>query len=158
MRRMDDSLTQDLKEDRAAALRAELGPFSRGAAARYFDGVRFSAEAEAQLRDLSDRGLVVHVMRTTAWVNFMYLVYALTKRGLPPIRAVVNLRPWFTRPWRRAAQRGDFDVRFTYARRNQGSALIFLKQTALLRPGGKYHKEDPFPALVSMARKSDRPV
>jgi len=70
-------------------------------------------------------------MRTTAWVNYLYLAWALVRRGLPPIRAVVNLRRWFTRPWRRAAQRGDLEVRLTYARRKGGSALVFLKKSAL---------------------------
>lgn len=139
-------------------LKQELGPVTRALAKRYFTGVRFPPEAEAELRALHQRGFVVHVMRTTAWVNFLYLTWALILRGMPAVRAVVNLRPWFTRPWRKTAQRGDFDVRFTYARRQGGSGLIFLKRSAIGTARGKALKDDPFPALVSMARKSDRPT
>ncbi|HLL53259.1 MAG TPA: glycerol-3-phosphate acyltransferase, partial [Myxococcaceae bacterium] len=140
------------------ALEDEFGPVLRAVATRYFEGVRFPPEAEAELRQLHQQGFVVHVMRTTAWVNYLYLTWALVKRGLPPVRAVVNLRRWLTRPWRNTAQRGDFDVRFTYARKQHGSGLVFLKRSAFNRPEGRYYGEDPFPALVAMARKSDRPV
>jgi glycerol-3-phosphate O-acyltransferase len=140
------------------SLHQEFGAFTRAVAGHYFQAVRFPAEAEAELRGLHDRGFVVHVMRTTAWINYLYLTWALVRRGLPPVRAVVNVRPWFARPWRNTAQRGDFDVRFTYARRHHGSGLIFLKRSAFGRAEGKYANEDPFPALVAMARKSDRPV
>jgi glycerol-3-phosphate O-acyltransferase len=107
-------------------LKEEFGPISRWLGARYFDGVHFPPEAEDELRALHAKGFVVHVMRSTAWINFLYLAWAMVRRALPPIRAVVNLRPWFTRPWTRTLQREDFDVRFTFARRQNGSGLIFL--------------------------------
>lgn len=144
--------------DVASRLEEELGPFTRRAAERYFQPVRFTQEAEARLRELQERGLVIHVMRTTAWINFMYLAWLLCRRGLSPLRAAVNLRPWFTRPFRQTAQRGAIDVRFTYARRQGGSGLIFLRRSALGIAEGKSSREDPFPALVAMARKSERPV
>jgi len=141
-----------------ALLKEEFGPISRWLGARYFDGVHFPPESEDELRTLHDKGFVVHVMRSTAWINFLYLAWAMVRRLLPPVRAVVNLRPWFTRPFRNTAQRGDFDVRFTYARRHGGSGLIFLKKTALMSASGKDIEENPFPALVAMARKGDRTV
>ncbi|KFE66631.1 1-acyl-sn-glycerol-3-phosphate acyltransferase [Hyalangium minutum] len=140
------------------SLKEEFGPISRWLGARYFDGVHFPPESEDELRALHAKGFVVHVMRSTAWINFLYIAWAMVRRALPPIRAVVNLRPWFTRPFRKTAQRGDFDVRFTYARRHGGSGLIFLKKTALMNPSGKDIEENPFPALVAMARKGDRNV
>jgi glycerol-3-phosphate O-acyltransferase len=120
--------------------------------------VHFPPEAEDELRSLHAKGFVVHVMRTTAWVNFLYLTWAMVRRTLPPVRAVVNLRPWFTRPWRQTKQTGDFAQRFEHARQSGGSGLVFLRRTALLSPSGKETREDPFPALVAMARQSDRPV
>lgn len=139
-------------------LREEFGPFLRLLAARYFEPVRFSEESAAELSRLHAEGFVVHVMRTTAWVNFLYLTWALIRRGLPPVRAVVNLRRWFTRPWRRTAQRGAPDVRFTYARRQGGSALVFLKRSAMGRARGRAAREDPFPELVALARRGERNV
>jgi glycerol-3-phosphate O-acyltransferase len=137
---------------------SEFGPVVGAIGRHYFDGVRFPPEAEAELRRLHEVGFVVHVMRSTSWVNYLYLTWALLRRGLPPVRAVVNLRRWFTRPWRRTAQRGEFEVRFTYARRHGGSGLVFLRRSALGRAEGLQSREDPFPALVALARKGDRPV
>jgi len=140
------------------ALHRDFGPIGRWLASRYFTHVRFSAEAEAELRTCSERGFVVHVQRTSSWVNFLYLAWALTVRSQPPLRAVVNLRRWLVRPFRRAAQNGTCAVRFAYAQRKSGSALVFLQSTALGRALGRPGRDDPFPALVALARKSERPV
>ena len=145
-------------DDSEAALRHEFGPTGRALGRRYCPHVRVTPAAEAELRRLSAEGFVVHVQRTAAWVSFLYLAWLLVSRALPPIRAVVNMRRWMGRPWRRVAQRGPLDVRFTFARRQGGSALVFLQQTAIGRAGGRSGREDPFPALVAIARKSDRPV
>lgn len=139
-------------------LRHELGPFGRALAGHYFEPVRFPASAIEQLKALSHQGFVVHVMRTTAWINYLYLSWAMVRHGLPPVRAVVNLRRWFTRPFTLAAMRGEFDVRFTYARRQGGSGLIFLRESAFNTARGRETREDPFPALVGMARASDKPL
>jgi len=144
--------------DHQVALNKEFGPISRVLGQRYFDGVRFPPEAEAELRALQAKGFVVHVMRTTAWVNFLYLTWAMVRRGLPLVRAVVNLRPWFTKPFRNTKQRGPFEERFAHALSTGGSGLIFLKKTALLSATGKDIEENPFPALVAMARREERTV
>ncbi|MBE2249641.1 MAG: 1-acyl-sn-glycerol-3-phosphate acyltransferase [Myxococcus sp.] len=157
MVRAVDALIEKPEIEVRPRLHHEFGPAGRWLARRYFEAVRFPQGAVDELKALHQKGLVVHVMRTTAWVNFLYLHWAMVRRGLPPVRAVVNLRPWFTRPFTLAAQRGDFDVRFTYARRQGGSGLIFLRESAFNSARGK-DGEDPFPALVEMARKSDTPV
>jgi glycerol-3-phosphate O-acyltransferase len=146
----------DAKVDQA--LRRDFGPIGRWLAHRYFTQVRFSPEAEAELKQCADRGFVVHVQRTSSWVNFLYLAWALTIRGLPPLRAVVNLRRWLVKPFRRAAQSGSCALRFAYAQRKGGSAMVFLQATALGRALGRPGRDDPFPALVGLARKSERPV
>lgn len=155
---METAVADKPKMDPARAISGEFGPLGRALASRYFEEVRFPPEAESELVQLSEQGFVVHVMRTTAWINYLYLSWALIKRGLPPIRAVVNLRRWFTRPWRKTAQRGNFEVRFNYARRQRGSALVFLKESAIGTARGKATREDPFPSLVAFTRKLDRPV
>ncbi|RKH55027.1 1-acyl-sn-glycerol-3-phosphate acyltransferase [Corallococcus llansteffanensis] len=153
---MDTALVQTVTQ--GEALKEEFGPMSRVLGARYFDGVLFPPEAENELRALSARGFVVHVMRTTAWINFLYLAWAMVRRAMPPIRAVVNLRPWFTKPWRQTAHAGAVEERFRYAGQQGGSGLVFLRRTALLHASGKETREDPFPALVRLARGSERPV
>src|SRR5215472_17524869 len=145
-------------DDGESALRQEFGPIGRTLGRRYCPHVRVTPATDAELRRLSAEGFVVHVQRTATWASFLYLAWFLVSRGLPRIRAVVNMRRWLGKPWRRVAQRGPLDVRFEYARRHGGSALVFLQQTALMRAGGRSGREDPFPALVAMARKSERPV
>jgi glycerol-3-phosphate O-acyltransferase len=140
------------------ALRHEFGPLGRALGRHYCPHVRVASEAEAELRRLSEKGLVVHVQRTAAWVSFLYLSWLMVSRALPPVRAVFNMRRWFVRPWRRVAQRGEAEVRLTFARRHAGSALVFLQQTALGRASGRSGREDPFPALVAMARRSERSI
>ncbi|PZR09918.1 MAG: glycerol-3-phosphate acyltransferase [Archangium gephyra] len=124
----------------------------------YFEAVRFPEADVESLRKLSERGFVVHVMRTTAWINYLYLDWALIRRGLNPIRAVVNLRRWFTRPFTRARMSGDHAERFEWAKNEGGSGLIFLRESGFNTARGVESREDPFPALIEMARKSDRPV
>ncbi|HET6983141.1 MAG TPA: 1-acyl-sn-glycerol-3-phosphate acyltransferase, partial [Myxococcaceae bacterium] len=145
-------------EDSEPALRDEFGPMGRALGRRYCPHVRVGPAADAELRRLGAEGFVVHVQRTAAWVSFLYLAWLLVSRGLAPVRAVFNMRRWFGRPWSRVAQRGPMDVRLEFARRKGGSALVFLQTTAIGRAGGRSGREDPFPALVAMARKSDRPV
>lgn len=139
-------------------LRHEFGPIGRALADHYFEPVRFPQSSIDQLKSLSHQGFVVHVMRTTAWINYLYLDWAMVRHGLPPVRAVVNLRRWFTRPFTLAAQRGEFDVRFTYARRQGGSGLVFLRESAFNTARGRETREDPFPALVELAKSSDKPL
>ncbi len=153
-----DALIAKPEGEIAPQLQHEFGPAGRWMARRYFEPVRFAQSAVDELSALHQKGFVVHIMRTTAWVNFLYLHWAMVRRGLPPVRAVANLRPWFTKPFTLAAQRGEFDVRFTYARKQGGSGLVFLRESAFNTARGKSTGEDPFPALVEMARKSEQPV
>jgi glycerol-3-phosphate O-acyltransferase len=139
-------------------LKHEFGSLGRNLAERYFEAVRVPQQGVDELRQLSEKGFVVHVMRTTAWVNYLFLHWALVRRGLPPVRAVVNLRRWFTRPFRNAKLSGDFTQRFEWARQQGGSGLIFLRESGFNTARGRESREDPFPALVDFARKSGEPV
>lgn len=139
-------------------LKEEFGPFGRELAQRYFEAVRFPQSALDELHQLSQQGFVVHVMRTTAWVNYLFLHWALIRRGLPPVRAVVNLRRWFTKPFTNAQMAGEHGQRFDWARSQGGSGLIFTRESGFNTARGRESREDPFPALVELARKSDRPI
>jgi len=139
-------------------LKREFGPMGRALATRYFEQVRFSQGGLAELEALHQKGFVVHIMRTTAWVNFLFLHWAMVRRGLPPIRAAVNLRGWFTRPFTLTSLQGSFGERFSNARRDGGSGLIFLRESAFNSARGRDASQDPFPALVELARTSDKPI
>ncbi|MDP1824979.1 MAG: 1-acyl-sn-glycerol-3-phosphate acyltransferase [Archangium sp.] len=139
-------------------LKEEFGPAGRAIAQRYFEAIRFPQHGVDELRDLSQRGFVVHVMRTSAWVNYLFLHWALIRRGLPPVRAVVNLRRWFTKPFTNAQMAGEHGSRFDWARGQGGSGLIFMRESGFNTARGREGREDPFPALVELARKSDKPI
>ncbi len=139
-------------------LRQEFGPVGRALAERFFEPVRFPQAGVEELRRLSGQGFVVHVMRSTAWVNYLYLHWALVRRELPPVRAVVNLRRWLTRPFTLARLSGDHAERFEYAKNQGGSGLIFLRESGFNTARGVESREDPFPALVQLARTCDCPV
>ncbi|MBL8914770.1 MAG: 1-acyl-sn-glycerol-3-phosphate acyltransferase [Archangium sp.] len=139
-------------------MKQEFGYFGRILAERYFEPVRFPQGGADQLKELSDKGFVVHVMRTTAWINYLYLDWALVRRQLPPIRSVVNVRRWFTRPFTRAKLAGDHTERFEWSRKEGGSGLIFLRESGFNTARGVESKEDPFPALIELARKSEKPI
>lgn len=144
--------------DVSQQLRREFGPFGRSLAQRYFEPVRFPQSCADQLAALSQKGFVVHVMRTTAWVNFLYLHWALVKRSLPPIRAVVNLRPWLVRPFTLVDRDSEFEARFAKARDAGASGLVFMRESAFNTARGKETRHDPFPALMKLAMSSNKPV
>lgn len=139
-------------------LKEEFGPIGRELGERYFEAIRFPQLAVDELAALSERGFVVHVMRTTAWVNYLFLHWALIRRGLPPIRAVVNLRRWFTKPFVKAQMEGEHVSRFEWARSQGGSGLIFMRESGFNTARGRESREDPFPALIELARKSEKPI
>lgn len=148
--------TLSMRPDNDSAIKREFGPMGRSLARRYFEDVRFTQSAQQELKDLTSRGFVVHVMRTDAWINFLYLTWALIRRGLPPIRAVVGLRRWFTRPFVLNKLSGDFGARFAFAQHERGSALVFLRKSAFNSARGAERAHDPFPTLVEMARASEQ--
>lgn len=152
----EEALT--LRPTSDSAFKREFGPMGRWLARRYFEDVRFAPSAVKELESLTSRGFVVHVMRTDAWINFLYLTWALLRRKLPAIRAVANLRRWFTRPFTLNKLSGDFTERFDYAKKENGSALIFLRKSAFNSARGVEAADDPFPTLVEMARTSEKSI
>ena len=141
-----------------AQLKKEFGPLSRKLASRFFGRVRFSATALADLERLYQTGYVVHVMRTTAWVNYFYLSWAMVVHSMPPVRAVANLRRWFTRPFSRCYLSGPFEERFHKAFLHGGCGLVFLRETVFGKAEGTIVREDPFPALVELTKRLDKPI
>ena len=141
-----------------AQLKKEFGPLSWRWASRFFKHVRFSATALADLQRLHQTGYVVHVMRTTAWVNYLYLSWAMLSHSMPPVRAVAHLRRWFTRPFSRCYLSGPFEERFQKAFLGGGSGMVFLRETVFGKAEGTRVREDPFPALVELSKQLDKPI
>ena len=143
--------------ERSSAVAREFGLGLRWFARTYFDSIRTGDEVERTLAQVHAQGRVVHVMRSTGRIRFAYLAYLLAKLGLPPLRAAVGLTRFFgLRPWRRLIQ-GPAGTATVQALEQGGSALVFLKRSALTESRGRA-LDDPFPSLVAEARKGGRPI
>ena len=57
---------------------------------RWFGPVQVPAEAVAELRELSRRGSLVFVMRSSGMLNFLFVRWWVRRLGLPPLRASVG--------------------------------------------------------------------
>ena len=141
----DDAIAQAPPATFERALRAEFGPFTRWVAETFFPPVRCTPQTLATLKGLSDRGFVVHVMRTTAWINFLYLAWLMVRHGLPAVRAVVNLRPWFTRPWTKCDLPATSASASAPRRSSGASGLIFLRESAFNSARGVGDAARPLP-------------
>lgn len=135
----------------------EFGLGLRWLCRSYFDSVRTGPEVEQALARVSEQGQVVHVMRSSGRLRFLYMAYLLAKLGLPPLRAAVGLRKYLgIRPFRRLIN-GEAGKATLAALERGGSALVFLKRPSLSDSRGKV-LDDPFAALVAAARKGGRPI
>jgi glycerol-3-phosphate O-acyltransferase len=138
-------------------LRRDFGLFARRFAARYFDPVPFPAEAAKELSGLTERGEVVHVMRSAGALCFLYLAWSLLKLELPPLRAVTGLKWSFWSPFRRLFRGGSAAQQLTRALDKGSGALVFLRESSGWIPKLE-PKEDPFFALIRRARSAARPL
>jgi glycerol-3-phosphate O-acyltransferase len=112
---------------------------------RWFAPVRVPHDAERELAELAGRGSIVFVMRSAGLLNFLYLRWLLRRWGLPPLRAALGLggvMPWLARvrPTRAALEEAVVRGR---------CAVVFLRRAT---------GPDPFPLLVALQRRLDRPV
>jgi glycerol-3-phosphate O-acyltransferase len=142
----------------APSLRTEFGPLGRALGRRFFAPVRFPESGAEALARLSRQGFVVHVMRTSGWLPYGYLDWALVSHGLPPVRATANLIHWYTRPFTLLRREPSVEERFKGARAEGTSGLVFLRQVSFNTARGVQPRDDPFPALVELARRGGAPV
>ncbi len=141
----------------SVSIASDFGLVGRAIGRRFFSHIAFSGEDADRLRQLSEQGEVVHLMRTYGALSFHCLSWLLLSRGLPPIRALAGPPLHYTRTYRRLFQDRTLSHAMDRALSNGASALIFLRphRTAmpLLVP-----REDPLQALLARARISKRPI
>lgn len=145
-----------------ARLKTAYGGLLRRLFAHWFLPVQAPSNAGERLRELAEKGVVVHVGRSSAVVTFAFFQHLMLRLGAPVSEAVVGLGVKVWRPWGRLffgrkavrAPRGE-DV--AGAVKNGRSALVFLRQSDSL-VGSVMTKKDPFPALVAAQRTMTRPI
>ncbi len=99
------------------------------------------------MAELSSRGSVVFVARSSGLINFLYVNWLVRRLGLPPLRVAVNfvgLFGWLAAVWR--STRALVDA----ASRGQSTAVVFLNSHEASAP--------PFEALVELQRGRERPA
>ncbi len=139
--------------------RSEFGPVGSLLARHFLSHLRFPEASQALLMELGTRGSVVHVMRTTGWANFLSLQWLLVHNGLAPVRAIVNMRRWLTRPFTLLWRSGTVGERFASAFAAQRAGLVFLRRSAFNSPRGIGDSDvNPFIDLVHLQKKSPRPI
>jgi glycerol-3-phosphate O-acyltransferase len=120
-------------------------PPSRSFLSRWFEPIRPSRDAVAELHQLASRGSLVFVMRSSGLLNFLYLRWFLRRHGLPPLRAAQGFHGFFGWVARVRRSRRAFEDAIT----SGDAALVFL---------GRREPRDPFPALVRLQRGLFQPV
>lgn len=143
----------------AAPVTARFGPITRRLFGRFFDPVAFPEEAEARIASLAEQGSLVYVMRSAGMLNYLYFVWAFSKRNLPLPTAVVGfprllhrLLAFLVGLPARTGKEGMIQ-----ALEKGESAMVFLRRPAFLRSQGT-PLEDPFSDLVALQRRIDRPI
>jgi glycerol-3-phosphate O-acyltransferase len=120
-------------------------PPARGILARWFEPVRPTRDAPAQLRELARRGSLVFVMRSAGLLNFLYLRWFLRRHGLPPLRAAQGFHGFFGWIARVRRSRRAFEDAVTAG----DATVVFL---------GRPRPRNPFVTLVRRKRDLFQPV
>ena len=156
----------DLEDDMlwyGAGMHPKLPAFVRLLLGPFFARVRFSEEAESQIRNASEQGVPVYVMRTASLLTFLYLNFICIVRELPLARFVNGIRPALWAPFDAVVAY----LRARWKRRHDGRpppdpvasghlsrlvaqgnpALVFVRRRdSLVRP-----PEGPDPEVAAMA-------
>ncbi len=123
----------------------------------FFDAVSFPEERVAELRELAREGSLVYVMRSAGALNYAYFAHAYASRGLPVPELVHGLGQG---PLARLSGVANGDAQAVAEAVGRGqSVLLFLRQPGLFGSRhGAAPEEDPFPALVELARARERRI
>jgi len=143
----------------AGSVTARFGPITRRLFRRFFDPVDFPEQAQEHIAELGQKGALVYVMRSAGVLYYLYFVWAFARRRLPLPTAVVG----FPRILHRLlaflvglpAHTGTAGA--IQALEAGESVMVFLRRPAFLRSKGT-PLEDPFPALIALQRRLERPI
>lgn len=154
-------------EDTEPAPRAyEPSRILRWLYSRWFSHITVDEAWSGVVRDSAKRGVVVYVMRSLSFLDFLCLDYLVKRFGLPLVRFVNDLGLWILEPFGKGGRR----LRLKRARpeeeelaevvETQHSALLFLRRPPKIgsRKRGEELEVDLIRTLVETQRRLDKPI
>lgn len=146
----------------AVRLAAAYGWLLRPLLGWAFGPVQVPPELGPRLHALAQRGTVVYVGRSAAFVTFLFFQHLALRLGAPVAQAVVGMGARLWQPWGRLVAgrwpaRAPFGEDAGAAVRAGRSAFVFLRKPGSL-VASVMGLKDPFPALVAAQRLLARPI
>ncbi|MDF3069302.1 MAG: plsB [Polyangiaceae bacterium] len=151
----------------------EPNPILRALYQRFFDKIQVDEAWVREVRELSERGSIVYVLRSLNFIDFFALDYLTKRYQLPQIRFVNDLGLWILNPmgkgWLNAIlpqSNVSPSDELADALAHGGSAALFLKRppgvldVATGASGGRGLKEgdELVRSLFDLQRRSDKPI
>ncbi|MCA9530100.1 MAG: 1-acyl-sn-glycerol-3-phosphate acyltransferase [Myxococcales bacterium] len=142
-------------------------PLLRWLYARFFARIKVDDKWQTEVRDAARRGVVVYVIRSLSFLDFLCLDFLTKRFGLPLVRFVNDLGLWILEPFGRGDRRVRLrrqipeDEALQEVVRGNFSALLFLRRPP--RVGRRAHRGEPLDTdllrtLVETQRELDRPI
>lgn len=134
---------------------------------RFFSHIRVDEKWSRGVRDAASKGVVVYVMRSLSFLDFLCLDFLLKKFGLPLVRFVNDLGLWILEPFGKGERRLSLRRQIPESEaleRTVGdgfSALLFLRRPPKLGTKARRGRELPvdlIATLVAKQRVSSQPI
>ena len=134
---------------------------------RFFAHIEVDEHWSAAVRDAKKRGVVVYVMRSISFLDFLCLDWLVKKFGLPLVRFVNDLGLWILEPFGKGGRRLRLrrqipeDQALSSTVRDENSALLFLRRPPKIGQNKRKGRElevDLIRTLVETQRALERPI
>ncbi|MBW2586089.1 MAG: 1-acyl-sn-glycerol-3-phosphate acyltransferase, partial [Deltaproteobacteria bacterium] len=134
---------------------------------RFFAHIRVDENWSRGVRDAASKGVVVYVMRSLSFLDFICLDFLLKKFGLPLVRFVNDLGLWILEPFGKGERRLSLRRQIPETEALEQtvgdgfSALLFLRRPPKLGSQTRRGRElevDLIEALVARQRTSSQPI
>jgi glycerol-3-phosphate O-acyltransferase len=134
---------------------------------RFFAHIRVDDNWSRSVREAASKGVVVYVMRSLSFLDFLCLDFLVKKFGLPLVRFVNDLGLWILEPFGKGERRLSLRRQIPEAEaleRTVGdgySALLFLRRPPKFGRRSRRGRElevDLIETLVAKQRTSSRPI
>ena len=134
---------------------------------RFFSRIQVDQYWTANVRQAASEGVVVYVMRSLSFLDFLCLDFLVKRFGLPIVRFVNDLGLWILEPFGKGELRLSFrrqipeDEALTQSVRGGFSALLFLRRPSDLGKTSRRGQElevDHIATLVRAQRQTADPI